>query len=219
MRKQHILYEENYFHLFNKRIVTYSRFLGLPSFIPPIPEPDLFNPLAYLFGSIYYLYKGIWRKALLLLALNIPNIFQSFPIIHPPTTSLEILSSLCLVLGNVILCIAIFLQYTEIIIGLIALLIPIFIYYCFLSINNNVSVIATISFWSTLTSLFIFFLLRKKNKQLVLILLVGIIGWMLGISPQTLSWSFFAVLPYTIAGIMGKYDIYRSKVLHETFYW
>lgn len=115
---------------------------------------------------------------MLLLALNILNIFQSFPIIHLPTTSLDILSPLCLVLGNVILCIAIFLQYTEIIIGLTALLIPIFIYYCFLSINNNVLVIATINFWSTLTSLFIFFLLRK-NKQLVLILLVGIIGWIL----------------------------------------
>lgn len=42
---------------------------------------------------------------------------------------------------------------------------------------------------------------------------------MVGISPQTLLWSFFTVLPYTLAGIMGKYDVYCSKVLHETFYW
>lgn len=219
MKKKHALYEENYFHLFNNRVVTPSYSLGLPSFTPPIPDSTLFNPLAYLFGSIYYLYKDIWRKALILLALNVPAIFQPLPIIQPLTTPLEIISSICLVVGCFILCMMIFLQYTEVIIGLIILLLPIFIYYCFLSTNQHISTIATISFWSTLTSLFIFFLLRKKSKQLVLILLIGIIGWMVGISPQTLLWSFFTVLPYTLAGIMGKYDVYRSKVLHETFYW
>lgn len=219
MKKKYALYEENYFHLFNNRAVTPSYFLGLPSFTPPISDSTLFNPLSYLFGSIYYLYKGIWRKALILLALNTPTIFQPLPIILPLTTPLEIISSICLVVGCFILCMMIFLQYTEVIIGLIILLLPIFIYYCFFSINQHISIIATISFWSTLTSLFIFFLLRKKNKQLVLILLIGIIGWMAGISPQTLLWSFFTVLPYTLAGIMSKYDVYRSKVLHETFYW
>lgn len=206
-------------------------FPGIPVCHPSISSSLLFSGWAFLFGPFYYLFTGMWRKALVLGFLTLLSLFiplgtasdavALFAILSVeyawPALALKVLG----LVGIVLFCSG----CRELALG-ITLMFGIVFFQASFAVRplllDNVSAfvwLGSSTVWLTLLQLGFFSLFARHEFWLLLVLLVGIGFWLLGLPPVTLPDMLPSALLSMLAGCMGVYDRYRFRVLKETFWW
>lgn len=206
-------------------------FPGIPVCHPSISASLLFSGWAFLFGPFYYLLTGMWRKGLTLGSLYFLSVFiplgttsdavALFSILSEeyiwPSLALEILG----LAGIVLFCSG----YRELALG-IALVFGMVFFYVSMTVRplqiDTLSAFVWLSsstIWLALLRLGFFSLFARREMWLLLIILAGIGFWRLGLPPATLPDMLPSAFLSMLAGSMGVYDRYRSRILKETFWW
>ena len=195
-----------------------GRFLGVPFFDPPINPTLLFDPWAYLFGPLYFLGRGIWRKSLTLLLLGAvcyaPSLFpenaalrqalvEEYATPHLILTALSVLFTLLFCMGR---------RLTAVFTGILFAAV-------FIASQPMVAYLNSSLIWTALGRVLLFSLLGKKTLLSAALAALSAALFVLGL-PLTLGLSDLPSLAYPIfCGMAGTYDLYRTRRLGEKFWW
>lgn len=210
--------------------VCLSRTFGVPNFSPHIRATTLFNFWAFLLGPLYYLFTGMWRKAIVIALLMVPIRFffyvdnDNAPLRHFLSEEYGLFT-----LAVEILCIVFVLLYClgrrfSAFLAATAFL-GVFIFgeihlgYLNLGISSAFAWFNSRFVWEALCSVGFFSLLARRPVDSACTLLVGLAFWQAGLPITTLPPEILPALLAVLCGMMATYDRYRLRVLHKTFWW
>ena len=204
-------------------------FLGIPSFDPPVSPTLLFNPWAYLFGPLYFLVQGMWRKglslALLWILCQVPSLFsehiplqqaliEEYAVPYLLLMALSALFTLLFCMGQQLASTISAALFGVLLAGSHAFINPLSLgnFSAFVWLNAGL-------LWTALGRVFLFSLLGKNLLMLAVTAGTGIVLYLLNF-PLTLAMNELPSLAFPIfCGMMGSYDLYRAKCLKQKFWW
>ena len=206
-----------------------GRFLGVPFFDPPINPTLLFDPWAYLFGPLYFLGRGIWRKSLTLLLLGAvcyaPSLFpenaalrqalvEEYATPHLILTALSVLFTLLFCMGRRLTAV-----FTGILFAAVFIASQPMVAYLNMGTFSAFTWLNSSLIWTALGRGLLFSLLGKKTLLSAALAALSAALFVLGL-PLTLGLSDLPSLAYPIfCGMAGTYDLYRTRRLGEKFWW
>ncbi len=203
--------------------------LGLPSFDPSIHPTVLFNPWAYLFGPLYFLVRGMWRKGLILAILwilcmiptafpeHIPlqqALFEEYAFPHLLLMALSTLFTLLFCTGHNLIALLTAGLFVVVLVGSQPFIVPLDMgnFSAFVWLNS-------VLLWTALGRTFLFSLLGKMPVMAIVTGGLGVALYLQGL-PLALDPAEVPALAYpVICGMMGTYDLYRAKRLKKRFWW
>lgn len=204
-------------------------FLGIPSFDPPVSPTVLFNPWAYLFGPLYFLVQGMWRKGLSLTLIwilcQIPSLFpehiplqqaliEEYAVPYLLLMALSALFTLLFCMGQQLASTISAALFGVILAGSHAFINPLSLgnFSAFIWLNAGL-------LWTALGRVFLFSLLGKNLLMLAVTGGTGILLYFFHF-PLTIAMNELPSLAFPIfCGMMGSYDLYRAKCLKQKFWW
>lgn len=210
--------------------VCLSRTLGIPRFNPPIRATTLFSIWAFLLGPIYYLFAGMWRKAIVVAVLMVPIRFSFYfdndnaQLLHFLseeyglfTLALEILSIIFALLYCLGRRFSAFLAATAFL-GLFVFG-EVHLDYLNLGVGSAFTWLNSRFVWEALCTVGVFSLLSRSPVSSACTLLIGLSFWQAGLPIATLPPVVLPVLLAVFCGMMATYDRYRARVLRKKFWW
>ena len=207
-----------------------KNFLGIPLYPSSLNCSLLFNPWAWLFGPFYYLFRGMWRKALSLLPLAL--CCQIVPLFHADDAvlrdilaeeyavpylslmALSILFSLFYCMGRTVLAAA-----TAVVVVALFMGGPYIVDPLDLGGFSAFAWLCSGPIWFAIGRVCLFSLLgRNWIVAAVLLAMCGgllVTGMPIGFSCWEIPQLVFPVW----CGMMGTWDRYRSRHLKQKFWW
>ncbi|MEG2004973.1 MAG: zinc-ribbon domain-containing protein [Bilophila sp.] len=217
------------FSIIAASVCTSQRF-GIARFKPPIRATTLFSAWAFLFGPLYFLCVGLWRKsltlALLMAGTRLPLLMDSdtrqllsflndaYGLFSVALNFLSVLFTLLFCLGHRFLASLVALVFVFVFIdGEMRLEhLDLGISSAFVWFNSG-------CVWESVCALGFFCLLDRRLVGTVCSLLSGLLLWQAGLPIATLPPVILPALLTVLCGMMATYDRYRTRVLHQTFWW
>lgn len=210
--------------------VLAGRFFGVPFFKPPVAPAALFNVWAYLFGPLFFLFAGLWRKGLVLLGIG--------ALLYAPGLLPTDVSALASILaeeygpyhqalrGLALLLVALACLGRNVFAVLAALLFAaVFIFgaldsrYLDLGFTSAYVWLNAGVIWKALFQLAVFALLGVRWGLLLAVPVAAVAFLYIGL-PVDLPLHFFPAAAFPVfCGMMATFDLYRSDILGERFWW
>ena len=204
-------------------------FLGVPSFRPSVASAALFNPWAYLFGPLFFFVCGLWRKGLVLSCVGIvcylPLLFgtdnalarillEEYAIPHLALIALGQLFVVLCCMGQHFYAALTAILFTALFLGSEPYVRSLDLGFCTALVWLNAPLV-----WQAMGRVALFFLLDRHWTAALVPCAAGVCFWFLGL-PRLTEYAALPALAYPVfCGMMATWDLYRKRILHQTFWW